>query len=361
MNFDEFMTLCRSIGCVPNVVVNHNSYLGPKTSSESTVPTRQQLIDTAAAWVHYANIVKKYDVRYWEIGNETYNNAYNGPRQEAAAYGADVHSFAHAMKHEDPSIKLGANGNDYQYYRDVLKVAADDIDFLVVHSYPCCASYEAYQHADRFDEAVVPARKALLDLSPAQRAHIGMALTEVNALDFLPGHKDVNDLGHALLLFEILAQYITYDPDIGFEEVWNTRWIENNVPNAPPSIFDVLDNRNSLNATGLAMALLDHGLLTKMVQVSVTGSDGMVTGYASTDNAGDLNVFIINRDRRSRRITLDIGSIFSSGLFRSLVFTGSGPEDVHPAAKTGVIFTFANGKGSLTLQPVSMTEIAGSR
>jgi hypothetical protein len=361
MSFDDFMAICHSIGCVPDVVVNHNSYLGPKTSSDAVVPTRQQLIETAAAWIHYSNVVKSYGVRYWEIGNETYMKAYNGPRQEPTAYGKDVHDFAVAMKHEDPTIELGISGNTYEYYRDVLKVAADDVDFLVVHSYPCCASYEAYQHTLRFDSSVDPARKAIADLTPVQRKHIRMALTEVNALDFQPDHKDVNDLGHALLLFEILAQYITYDPDIDFEEVWNTRWIDNNKTGVSPSIFDMLNNRNELNATGVAMALLDHGLLTKMVQVNIPLSDGMITGYATSNEAGKLNVFIVNRDLHSRRITLALRSTEVSGLFNTLVFTGKGPEDIDPVFKAGDAAAFANGKASLLLPPVSMTEVSISK
>ncbi|MGE5527817.1 MAG: hypothetical protein ACM3X6_01565, partial [Patescibacteria group bacterium] len=34
---------------------------------------RQDLIDTAAAWVRYANVVKGYGVKYWEIGNEAWD------------------------------------------------------------------------------------------------------------------------------------------------------------------------------------------------------------------------------------------------------------------------------------------------
>ena len=69
MDFDEFMTLCHQIGCEPDVVVNHNSYLGPKTFPDSTVPTRSQLIKTAEAWVHCSNVVKHYGIHYWKIWN----------------------------------------------------------------------------------------------------------------------------------------------------------------------------------------------------------------------------------------------------------------------------------------------------
>ncbi len=357
MSFDDFMTLCRQIGCVPDIVVNHNSYLGPKTTPDATVPTRDQLIQTAAAWVRYANVTKHYGVRYWEVGNETYLKAYNGPRQEPAAYGEDVHSFSQAMKHEDSSIRIGASGDKYEYYHEVLKAAADDIDFLVVHTYPCCASYAAYQKTARFDGAVEPARKALADLIPPQRAHIGMALTEVNALDFLPGHKDVNDLGHAMLLFEILAQFMTYDPDVDFEEVWNTRWIDNNKTSSPPSIFDMLDNKNDLNATGLAMSLLGHDLLNKMVSVKMPQGDGLITGYATTDSSNKVRAFIVNRDFYARDLTLQISGISVSERCSTRVFSGNGPDDIHPRIQDAAPLRIKKGIATQSLPRVSITEL----
>ncbi len=361
MSFDEFMTLCRQIGCVPDIVVNHNSYLGPKTTSDARVPTRDQLIQTAAAWVQYANVVKHYGVHYWEVGNETYLNSYNGPRQGPTAYGADVHLFSQAMKHEDPTIKIGAGGDNYEYYRDMLKVAADDIDFLVIHTYPCCASYAAYQKTPRFDGAVEPARKALADLSPAQRAHLGMALTEVNALDFLPGHKDINDLGHAMLLFEILAQFMTYDPDVDFEEVWNTRWIDNNKTSSPPSIFDMLDNKNDLNATGLAMSLLGHGLLTKTIAVKMPQSDGLITGYATADGFGKVRAFIVNRDLYARDLTVQISAISASKGCSKRVFGGNGPDDIHPRVQEAAPLRMRQRAVTMSLPGVSITELTCSK
>jgi hypothetical protein len=361
MDFDEFMTLCQQIDCVPDLVVNHNSYLGPKTSPDATVPSRNQLIETAAAWVHYANVTRHYDVRYWEIGNETYLSAYNGPRQNPSAYGVDVHAFSQAMKHEDPSIKVGLGGNTYEYFRDALKVAADDVDFLIVHSYPCCASYTAYQHTARFDGAAEPARKALADLTAAQRSHITMALTEVNALDFLPGRKDVNDLGHAMLLFEILAQYMTYDPDVEFEEVWNTRWIDNNKTSSPPSIFDVLDNTNHMNAIGIAMSLLGHGLLTKMVGVTMQQGDGLITGYATTDGATQMRVWVVNRDLRPRSLTVDLSAFVSKSSGETHIFTGNGFDDIHPEIHERNPVKIRRGRCTLSLPGASIVELTLSK
>jgi hypothetical protein len=260
------------------------------------------------------------------------------------------------MKHEDPGIQVGISGDKYEYYRDVLKVAVADVDYLVIHTYPCCSSYQAYQHTARFDGSVDPARKAIAELPREQRAHIGMALTEVNALDFLPGRKDVNDLGHALLLFEILAQYMAYDPDVEFEEVWNTRWIDNNKTSNPPSIFDVLNNRNELNATGLAMSMLGHGLLQKMVQVTVERGDGLITAYATSNNAGQLRIFVVNRDLTNRSVILMLPPGTRDGQVSSEVLTGEGPDDIRPATRPARPLGTEHAALSVRLPKVSISE-----
>lgn len=358
MDFDEFMGLCRQLNCEPTLVVNHNSYLGPKTTGDAVVPTRQQLIDTAAAWVRYANVTKHYGVRSWEIGNETYLKAYNGPAQAPSDYGKDFLLFARAMKREDSSIKVGLSGDKYDYYRDALREAGDVVDYLVVHSYPCCASFQDYVSTPRFDQAVEPARKALSELTAQQRSRITLALTETDALDFLPGRKDVNDLWHAMLMFEILAQYMSFDPDVKYEEVWNTRWIENNDLTKAPSVFDVLDKSNNLNPTGLAMSLLGHGLLSKIIGVQVIQTKGnAIYGYASSGIGGPVTVYLVNRGLAPVSISLRMLHMGRVRTGKLLVLGGQGPEDLKPSITNGNAVVLHHGLGKLVLHGVSITQI----
>jgi alpha-N-arabinofuranosidase len=64
LDFDEFMEVCRAIGAEPCLVVAYESCYWPP-SRGWTPPAREQLIDTATAWVRYANKVKGYGVKYW--------------------------------------------------------------------------------------------------------------------------------------------------------------------------------------------------------------------------------------------------------------------------------------------------------
>ena len=92
MDFDQFMSYCGSFSPAATPVITVN--FGTGTPQE------------AAAWVHYANVVKGYHVQYWEIGNELMGNWEAGGPLSATDYGRRFLSFYAAMTAEDPSIKL---------------------------------------------------------------------------------------------------------------------------------------------------------------------------------------------------------------------------------------------------------------
>lgn len=64
----------------------------------------------AAAWVHYANRVKGYGVKYWELGNEMNGHWEAGGPWGAKEYARQFVRFGEAMRAEDPSIVLCGPG-----------------------------------------------------------------------------------------------------------------------------------------------------------------------------------------------------------------------------------------------------------
>ena len=101
MDFDEFMQLQKALGSEPLIVVNlENGFV---------TGDLEKAADVAAAWVRYANIEKHYNVKYWEIGNESYLIQTRYPLT-AKEYAKAFNLFAKKMKAVDPTIKLGANG-----------------------------------------------------------------------------------------------------------------------------------------------------------------------------------------------------------------------------------------------------------
>lgn len=120
----------------------------------------------------------------------------------------------------------------------------------------------------------------------------------------------------------------------------------------------MLNNRNQLNATGMAMSLLGQGLLTKMVKVDVSPAGrSMVFGYATADRKQRLRLYLVNRDTRQQDLILELRKSESKAQGSSRIFSGTGPTDLHPTIKTGPSTSIGHGEGNVHLEPVSTTEL----
>jgi len=62
--------------------------------------------EEAAAWVNYANKVKGYGIRRWQVGNENNGDWEDGGPLDAAQVAERFLAFARAMKAEDPGIEV---------------------------------------------------------------------------------------------------------------------------------------------------------------------------------------------------------------------------------------------------------------
>jgi hypothetical protein len=91
-DFESFMTYVRSFKPAAEPVITVN--VGTGTAGE------------AAAWVHYANVVRHYDIRYWQIGNEMEGNWETGGPLNASDYVQRYLQYYDAMKVEDPTIVI---------------------------------------------------------------------------------------------------------------------------------------------------------------------------------------------------------------------------------------------------------------
>jgi alpha-L-arabinofuranosidase len=366
LNFDEFMAYARSTGAEPTLVVAFDSMYKPSTPG-GAAPTKQQLLDAAVSWVRYANVTRGYGVKYWEIGNESYLNSYNGGAK-ARDYGRDLIEFAQAMKAVDPTIMIGANGPDNQYslgdldtneawWPTVLGIAAPSIDFLAVHSYPAWqwGSYEHYRTTTpNLTGAADSAAAALTTWAPAHAQRIQIAVTEMNSADWSEGgwsSDNNNSLGHAVVLFEMLGAHLLH-PRVSMAQVWNTRWINT----ATPDLWNSLDQSNNPLATGQAVAIWGQFLRTQMVQSSSTAK---VRSFASYDPLSrQLSVFLINKDTSPRTATVSLQQFANGATGSRWSLRGHGADDKAPV--WGKVEEIAATKNSLnvSLDPVSVTVLA---
>ncbi len=336
LGFDEFMKLCRALRAEPTLVVCYDALHAPDRRI-----TKAELIETAAAWVHYANVRKRYGVRYWEIGNEGYIDTTVSP----ADYARDLIEFSRAMKAADPTIWVGANGPakaegtgrhqptaDVPWWREVFTTAAEHIDFVPVHAYSCWkwGSYEAYRdHGPGYPEADRDARDVLEAARkwgpPGFADRLRVTVTEWNAADWSEGGwPKVNDLGHALVVFDLLGTLLTNDR-VDNSQLWNTRWTTH--ASDAPSLWDAVDDYNNLQPTGRALAIWSRFVGHQMVTVS---EPRRTRTFASLGPGGRLSVFIISKEKEPREATIRVMRRRGPLSARRWLWSGTGPDDIRP-------------------------------
>jgi hypothetical protein len=142
---DQAVAYARAIGAEPLIQVPH---LG---DVEGMPPTA----DEAAAMVRYANVTKKYGIKYFSIGNEpdlydTQGSLTNSmlpaiPGYTPAQFCASAEEYVAAMKAVDPTIqivgpdlayKYQPNNGDNDWLTPILQTCGDLFDIVSIHRYP---------------------------------------------------------------------------------------------------------------------------------------------------------------------------------------------------------------------------------
>ena len=131
---DEFIKLCRKIGCEPYICTNAGT------------GTAEDMSD----WVEYCNlrdmgrwarlriengIPEPHRVRYWSIGNENWGGHEIGAK-EAEEWGRLVREAAKMMVRVDPTIELSAAAiPDLDWNLRLLRDAGPYLDWISIHGY----------------------------------------------------------------------------------------------------------------------------------------------------------------------------------------------------------------------------------
>jgi alpha-N-arabinofuranosidase len=131
---DEYLKLCRLVGCEPLICVN----AGNGTAQE------------AAAWVEYANgpvtsrygalrarygHPEPYNVKFWEIGNELYGKWQIG-HCTAEEYAERYAAFYQAMRAVDPTIHFLAIGQNEEWAAPLVARNGAAVRTLAIHELP---------------------------------------------------------------------------------------------------------------------------------------------------------------------------------------------------------------------------------
>lgn len=352
MDFDEFMTLCVSINAKPLIVVAGDANYCTFCPNP---PTLDELITNAVEWVKYANIKKKFNIKYWMIGNESWNKAaYDNP-STALQYANDYIQFYNAMKAVDSSIVVVANTEPGTWLNTLLTNADGYIDAVAISNYPIwnwTNGYDTYRNSNpNFVSNINSVATAIGD------KEIGIIVAEYNSIDWSNAWPHNNDLGHALVNFQMFGDQIKHDKVIG-AYLWNTRWV-NNV-SSPQNLYDAIDANGNLNASGKSLSIWGENLLDNLVYST---NSGYINSFASTDSSkNNLNIFLINKDYSSHSVTVNVTnfpSITDAGLILTQKeLTGTSVTDKFPVITSSPSnAVLSNSSINIELNPLSITVV----
>ena len=339
LNFDEFISMCREVGAEPVLVVAADEYLNDYPAGNHS-STRKQLIDHAVEWVRYANIKKNYHVKYWMIGNESWNSENKNSTPEI--YAKDVVDFSKAMKAVDTTIHVVPNGNSELFWKTVLTIGAGYIDDICVSNYPVYnyrAGYSTYR--DTLQNLMGPVQTALQAVkkyaTPEDKKKLKLIVSEYGPFDWGGKWPFNNNMGYNLANFEITGDQLL-EPGIAFSFFWNTRWIDND--SIPYSVFDALDKNGNFNANGLGLMIWGNWLGKKMVSSTGTVHIRSFASYSPDENL--LYVYLLNKSQVpvNIKLTIDKYSVVNVESFGQL--TSNGPDDVNPVWNDHVLLAKEN-------------------
>lgn len=348
LDFDEFMSICKANHAEPVIVVAADCYL-LNTKKGETVSTRDELIKNAVEWVRYANIKKKYGVKYWMIGNESWNS--NNENSNVAIYAQDVIDFSKAMKAVDPTILTIANGASDDFFKTVIQKAGNYFDRLCVSNYGVYNFFRGYNtYKDTAQDLIGPAETALHAMNTystrEQLKKFKMIVAEFGSIDWANYWKGTNDMGHAIVVFDMAGQ-LMMQPQIEYSCFWNTRWIENE--SHPGKDHDALDKDGNINPTGAALMIWGNFMGKKMIKIS---SVAPVISYASA-NKDKLSLYFINKSEKEQDIQLHVKKYDIKAVLQSWEYFGENADDMKPVWQKKNI----ENKNKYLLKPFSITVV----
>jgi len=326
-DFDEFVQAAREMGAEPVVVV-------PYDAQEFSNTWLKEFIEHAAGWVRYANVIKKYNIRYWEIGNENWHPKSKNPLEKRSR---DVLKIAKAMRKVDPSIKLGSSGVDGE-------IVGDELDFVTYSNY-------AGMKIDEYREAVNPVFSKLKKGAPN---HVNMPLkdkeviaVEFNAVEFSQPQDWSHDVSHCLQLFDMMGQILS-DGRIDCAMIWGTRWMEEDHSGY---IWYTIDRNNALTPIGHVYSMWSKNLKPDVVRA--TGPEQTRCFAMHDPTSGELSVMVVNQSTEEKTVQIDTDRAYKTS--RHQIFSGKDSYDNQGALTetTGQV----NSRTEFTLPPTSANVI----
>ena len=349
LNFDDFMSICQSIDAEPFVVIAIDAiaYHG-----DAPHATPEEVLRGAVEWVRYANITKGYNVKYWEIGNES-DLSPEPVNWTPEKYAETVVKFSQAMKAVDPTIKIGANGmpfGEVDWWGRVMPIVKNSADFLVTHQYSWLENYQEWKDDPwEYDTMLVNAQKAIQTYNPALKLDV----TENSSFNTNTSISHANNTWKMLHNFEMLGQTLRFK-EVNRIHFWTSRWLEEE---ASSHDFSAFDSNYKLMPMGYPIKVWNSFLKNKMV--FSTKQAGTIRSWASyTPEDNSLSVFLLNKDRIAKKTSIILNNYKGSSRNERWILKGPAPDSKNIAFKKLSPVSLKGGKIDTKLEPLSVTIIS---
>jgi len=131
---DEFILLCRKLGCEPYICTN----AGTGTAEDMSDLVEYCNLDHEGEYarMRIANgYTEPHKVKYWSVGNENWGGHEIGAK-DTVEWGRLVRESAKMMQHVDPSISLSAAAlADLDWNVNLLRNCAHRLEWISIHAY----------------------------------------------------------------------------------------------------------------------------------------------------------------------------------------------------------------------------------
>ena len=284
MDTDEYIALCREVGAEPFITVNFN-----------------EPFELAAEWVRYCNIVRGYNVRLWEVGDEqwgTWARGHAPPEEYAKKYIA----FVKAMRAVDPSIKVATNvplgPHPENWIERVFRAAGDHIDMLTYTFFPQQWGKEnddtLFTTVPKFKELVLQIRRDVDRVVGKEKANSILYINVgYNSVNHSPGLQTLQ-IVNALWTADMLGTMAEVGTDIA------CYWALHNF--YPPRGGDYgylsSDASNTPRYSYYVFPMFAHRFGRELL--SVTCSDPALSVYGSRTGEA-LSFVVINKHKKNTR------------------------------------------------------------
>lgn len=311
LDFDAFMQVATSIGAEPimDVYIHSAIYEGSLPHGDWNT-----IVQAAADWVRYANITKKYNVKYWEIGNEVDLNGWT-----VTQYAKMVKDMSAAMKAVDPTIQVSANGMTGQaWWDELLPQIANDVDFLVTHQYSWYENYEQwstnpYTVGGNIDDAITARDKYAPELP--------LVLTETTSLNTAQA-TEANSVWRALHNVEVQAM----GPFKGAAQnyAWVSRWFGKEKTDMT-SAFDMNYKPTPLGTSIKFMNEVSKNGGTLLDYVPEVTADLRSWSFYNKEK-GTLTVLFLNKSLEAQSVKVSLKGYSGSLTNKALSLSGASPD-----------------------------------